>query len=36
LLHLLGFDHTKLSVKSQGLKMRLTGIPAELVPKLLA
>ena len=36
LLHLLGFDHTKLSVKFQGLNMRLTGIAGELVPKLLA
>lgn len=36
LLHLLGFDHTKLSVKFQGLNMRLTGVAGELVPKLLA
>jgi len=36
LLHLLGFDHTKLSVKFQGLNMRLTGIAGELVPKMLA
>ena len=36
LLHLLGFDHTKLSVKFQGLNMRLTGIAGELVPKMIA
>jgi arylsulfatase A-like enzyme len=36
LLHLLGFDHTKLSMRFQGLNMRLTGVAGELVPKLLA
>jgi len=36
LLHLLGFDHTKLNVRFQGLDMRLTGVAGELVPKLLA
>jgi len=36
LLHLLGFEHTKLSVKFQGLDMRLTGVAGELVKKLLA
>ncbi|HEY1080849.1 MAG TPA: DUF1501 domain-containing protein [Prosthecobacter sp.] len=36
LLHLLGFEHTKLAVKFQGLDMRLTNVHGELVPKLLA
>jgi hypothetical protein len=36
LLHLLGFDHTKLGVKFQGLNMRLTGVAGEMVPKMLA
>ncbi|MCA1962510.1 MAG: DUF1501 domain-containing protein [Prosthecobacter sp.] len=36
LLHLLGFDHTRLSVKFQGLDMRLTNVHGELIPKLLA
>ncbi|WP_395739507.1 DUF1501 domain-containing protein [Prosthecobacter sp.] len=36
LLHLLGFDHTKLSQRFQGLDMRLTGVAGELVPKILA
>ncbi len=36
LLHLLGFDHTKLAVKFQGLDMRLTNVHGELVTKLLA
>jgi uncharacterized protein (DUF1501 family) len=36
LLHLLGFDHTKLTVRFQGLDFRLTGVHGELVPKLLA
>jgi hypothetical protein len=36
LLHLLGFDHTKLTVKFQGLDMRLTNVHGELVTKLLA
>ena len=36
LLHLLGFDHTKLTFKSQGLDMRLTGVHGHVVKKLLA
>lgn len=36
LLHLLGFDHTKLAVRFQGLDMRLTNVHGELVPKILA
>jgi uncharacterized protein (DUF1501 family) len=36
LLHLLGFDHTKLTVRYQGLDFRLTGVHGELVPKLFA
>jgi hypothetical protein len=36
LLHLLGFDHTRLSQRFQGLDMRLTGVAGELVTKLLA
>ena len=36
LLHLMGFDHTQLAVKFQGLNMRLTGVAGELVPKMLA
>ncbi|MBM3822529.1 MAG: DUF1501 domain-containing protein [Verrucomicrobia bacterium] len=36
LLHLLGFDHRKLSHRFQGLDMRLTGIAGEVVPGLLA
>ena len=36
LLHLLGFDHTKLAVRFQGLDMRLTNVHGELVTKLLA
>lgn len=36
LLHLLGFEHTKLAVKFQGLDMRLTNVHGELVPKMLA
>ncbi len=36
LLHLLGFEHTKLNQRFQGLDMRLTGVAGELVPKLLA
>jgi hypothetical protein len=36
LLHLLGFEHTRLAVKFQGLDMRLTNVHGELVPKLLA
>jgi len=36
LLHVLGFDHTKLSQRFQGLDMRLTGVAGELVTKMLA
>jgi len=37
ILHLLGFDHTRLSYPFQGLNQRLTGvIPAHVVGKLLA
>jgi hypothetical protein len=37
ILHLLGFDHTRLSVKWQGLDARLTGVePAKVVRELLA
>ena len=36
LLHLMGFDHTKLTFKSQGLDMRLTGVHGKLVKKMLA
>ena len=36
LLHLLGFDHTKLNARFQGLDMRLTGVAGELVTKMLA
>jgi hypothetical protein len=37
ILHLLGLDHTKLSVKFQGLDMRLTGVePARVVKEVLA
>lgn len=36
LLHLLGFDHKKLSVRFQGLDMRLTGIAGEVVKGILA
>ena len=36
LLHLMGFDHTKLTFKSQGLDMRLTGVHGKLVEKVLA
>jgi hypothetical protein len=35
LQHLLGFEHTKLSVKFQGLEMRLTNVHGELVEKML-
>ncbi len=35
-LHLLGFDHTRLSVRSQGLDFRLTGVEGEVVTKMLA
>jgi hypothetical protein len=36
LLHLLGFEHTKLTVKFQGLDMRLTNVHGELVKQILA
>jgi len=36
LLHLLGFEHTKLAVKFQGLDMRLTNVHGDLVSKMLA
>jgi hypothetical protein len=37
ILHLLGFDHTRLSVKFQGLDQRLTGVePSRVVKELLA
>ncbi len=36
-LHLLGFEHTRFSVRHQGLDMRLTGVePARVVEELLA
>jgi uncharacterized protein (DUF1501 family) len=36
LLHLLGFDHTKLTYHFQGRDFRLTDVEGELVPKLFA
>ncbi|MFN0199523.1 MAG: DUF1501 domain-containing protein, partial [Planctomycetaceae bacterium] len=36
MMHCLGFDHTKLTFKHQGLEARLTGVAGNLVPKLLA
>jgi hypothetical protein len=36
LLHLLGFDHTKLTFKFQGRQFRLTDVHGELVKKMLA
>jgi uncharacterized protein (DUF1501 family) len=36
LLHLLGFDHTRLSVRFQGLDMRLTNVHGRLIRPLLA
>jgi hypothetical protein len=36
LLHLLGFDHTRLTVKFQGRPFRLTDVSGEVVRKLLA
>ena len=36
LLHLLGFDHTKLTVRSQGRDFRLTDVFGEVVKKMLA
>ena len=36
LLHLLGFDHTKLTYRFQGRDFRLTDVSGEVVEKLLA
>ena len=36
ILHLLGFDHTKLTYRSQGRDFRLTDVSGEVVAKLLA
>jgi arylsulfatase A-like enzyme len=36
LLHLLGFDHTKLTYRFQGRDFRLTDVFGKLVPKILA
>jgi hypothetical protein len=36
MLHLLGFDHTKLTYRSQGRDFRLTDVAGEIVQKLLA
>ena len=36
ILHLLGFDHTKLTYRFQGRDFRLTDVHGELVPALLA
>jgi uncharacterized protein (DUF1501 family) len=37
LLHLLGIDHARFTVKFQGLDMRLTGVePARVIPEVLA
>ncbi|MBC20986.1 MAG: sulfatase [Planctomycetaceae bacterium] len=36
LLHLLGMDHKKLTFRSSGLDMRLTGVQGELVPGIIA
>ena len=36
ILHLLGFDHTKLTYRFQGRDFRLTDVHGELVKKLLA
>jgi hypothetical protein len=36
LLHLLGFDHTKLTFKFQGRPFRLTDVYGQVVQKLLA
>lgn len=36
LLHLLGFDHTKLTYRFQGRDFRLTDVEGELVPQLMA
>ena len=36
ILHLLGFDHTKLTYRFQGRDFRLTDVQGEIVSKLLA
>jgi hypothetical protein len=36
LLHLFGFDHTRLTYRSQGRDFRLTDVEGEVVKKLLA
>jgi hypothetical protein len=37
LLHLLGLDHERLSIRSQGLDQRLTGVePARVLHKMLS
>ena len=36
ILHLMGFDHTKLTYKFQGRDFRLTDVSGKLVQKLLA
>jgi len=36
ILHLLGFDHTKLTYRFQGRDFRLTDVHGEIVHKLLA
>ena len=36
LLHLLGFDHTKLTYRFQGRDFRLTDVEGNVVPQLLA
>ncbi|MFM7148823.1 MAG: DUF1501 domain-containing protein, partial [Gemmataceae bacterium] len=36
LMHLLGFDHTRLTFKFQGRQFRLTDVHGKLVQKLLA
>jgi len=35
-LHLLGFDHTRLTVRFQGRDFRLTDVSGEVVKKILA
>lgn len=36
LLHLLGFDHTKLTVRFQGRDFRLTDVHGQVIQKMLA
>jgi hypothetical protein len=36
ILHLLGFDHTKLTYRFQGRDFRLTDVSGNVVPKLVA